>query len=421
MNFADISYLATVSIVGNIARSLVRILPYNWRLRLEAKGPVFTPGWIWVQAVSVGELILAEGLLGRLLDAGYSVHVTTGTSAGLDLLNKRLPEWSRGGRPITGGSFPLDDSCGLDSFLNSPPGAFISLETEIWPNLLRELDIRGIKSYIVNGRLTERSLSRGKVWMTKAASRLSLVVARDEVSAQAFMCLGAPNVILGGNLKADISSEVRLLHHGWEQVRKAWASYPVIVAGNTIDAEEELVLTAWKKARLVYCGLRLILAPRQPNRFQLVADLLTANFLSFRRSSGGWSATNAEDWDSVDVLLLDTMGELASAYGEGTIALVGGGWNWSGGHNPMEPVRWGIPTIIGPGYKNFKDLVTPLIEANLLQVVSVDDLDGAVADSLAGASLRTSVILGKPVVLPECLTGTLDRTWKIIKATLPTP
>lgn len=421
MNFTDISYLATVTIIGRLARCFASMLPSNWQLRLKAKGPAFASGWIWVHAVSVGELILAEGIIFRLLDSGYRIHVTTGTSAGLDVLNKRLPEWSRGDRSVTGGSFPLDDGYGLDSFLRSPPGAFISLETEIWPNLLRELNIRDIESYIINGRLTERSLSAGKRWITKAASRLSLVVARDEASAQAFLGLGAPNVVLGGNLKVDVLlSDARVLHAGWKSLRKAWSGYPIIVAGNTVDAEEDLILQVWKRARLVYPGLRLIVAPRHPSRFQSVADLLAAESLIFRRSCVDWS-DNSEDWDSVDILLLDTMGELASVYGEGTVALVGGGWFWSGGHNPMESIRCGLPTIIGPGFKNFEDLVIPLIKAKLIQVVSADRLVDAVVDSLASASLRPSADLCQSVKLPECLTGALDKTWQIIKDVLPMP
>ena len=419
VDFIDISYLVVVSIVGGLARSLVGRLPYNWRLRLEARGPVFKPGWIWVQAVSVGEIILAEGILGRLLDAGYRVHITTGTAAGLDLLEKRLPEWSRGGKLITGGGFPLDDGYGLEDFFRSPPGAFISLETEIWPNLLRELDIRGIRSYIVNGRLTRRSLHRGNIWMSKAVSRLSIVVARDEVSAQAFRRLGANNVVLGGNLKVDIS-DVRPLHIGWESLRVAWANSQIIIAGNTVDTEEELVLAAWKRARFAFPGLRLIIAPRQPSRFQLVANLLTANSLHFHRGSEGWPV-DSKYWTSVDILLLDTMGELASAYGEGTIALVGGGWAWSGGHNPMEPVRWGLPTIIGPGYRNFEDIVSPLLDVQLVQVVKKDTLAVAVINSLASAPLRPTACKNYPVNLPECLTGALEKTWKTIKDVLPTP
>ena len=418
MDFMDASYLTVITLAGCLTRPLARGLPDNWRLRLQASVPDLRPGWIWVQAVSVGELMLAEGILGRLLDAGHRVHVTTGTAAGLELLVKRLPGWNRGTGRITGGSFPLDDPQGLDGFLRCPPGAFISLETEIWPNLLRQLAARGIPSCIVNGRLTGRSLDRGRSLMARAASRLSLVAARDEASVQAFRHLGAPRVVLGGNLKADLPAP-RPLHPGWEPLREAWAGSPVLVAGNTVETEEERVLEAWQRARTVHPGLRLILAPRQPRRFQLVAELLQAKSLRFRRGSGSWPA-GPEPWAATDILLLDTLGELAAAYGEGTLALVGGGWGWSGGHNPLEPVKWGLPTLVGPGFANFEDLVLPLGEAGLLQVVAAEKLAAEVTANLASAILRPGA-QAAPVRLPDSLTGSLEKTWEIVRTTIPGP
>jgi 3-deoxy-D-manno-octulosonic-acid transferase len=380
--------------------------------------PPLRAGWIWVQAVSVGELMLAEGILGRLLAAGYRIHVTTGTVAGLELLNKRLPGWDRGTGRVTGGAFPLDDPRGLDAFLRRPPGAFISLETEIWPNLLCQLADRGIPACIVNGRLTERSLGRGRAWMARAASRLSLVAARDEGSVQAFQRLGAPQVVLGGNLKADLPAP-RPLHAGWGPLREAWRSDPVLVAGNTLETEEEQVLAVWEQVRAAHPGLRLVLVPRQPRRFPVVADLLQNRGSRFRKASGPWP-DSAEAWADTDILLVDTLGELAAAYGEGTLALVGGGWAWTGGHNPLEPVSWGLPTLLGPGFANFEDLVLPLRAAGLVQVVEAADLAAAVSAGLAATPLRPAS-LGQPVVFPASLTGALEKTWNFITRILPRP
>jgi 3-deoxy-D-manno-octulosonic-acid transferase len=418
MDFVDISYLVAVTLAGGCARALARGLPDNWRLRLQASLPEQQPGWIWVHAVSVGELMLAEGILGRLLAAGHRIHVTTGTAAGLELLNRRLPGWDRGTGRITGGAFPLDDPRGLAGFFRPAPGAFISLETEIWPNLLRQLAAHGIPACIVNGRLTGRSLRRGRAWMARAASRLTLVAARDEASAQAFVRLGAPRVELGGNLKADLPAP-RPPHQGWEPLREAWRAHPVLVAGNTVDGEEELVLEAWTRARAAHPGLRLVLAPRQPRRFQAVAELLQARDLRFRRGSGAWPA-GPEAWAATDILLLDTLGELAGAYGEGTLALVGGGWTWSGGHNPLEPVRLGVPTLLGPGFANFGDLVAPLRQAGLVRVVAAEGLAGEVAAMLAAGPLRPAAA-GATVLLPESLTGALEKTWELIRRIIPEP
>ncbi|HEX9081445.1 MAG TPA: glycosyltransferase N-terminal domain-containing protein, partial [Holophagaceae bacterium] len=362
MDLLDLSYFVPVSLAGAAARACARELPEGWRLRLGAEGPALPAGaWLWIHAVSVGELLLADGLVAALRAQGHRLHVTTGTLAGLTLLTQRLPAWEGGTGRVSGGAFPLDDPAGLEDFLVHPPAAFVALETELWPNLLRALEAADIPRCIVNGRLTEKSLQRGGPWLRRAARRLSLVAARDEASAEAFRRLGAPEVALGGNLKADLPPPSPL-HRGWLNLREAWAEDPVLVVGNTLEGEEELVLATWEAARADWPRLRLILAPRQPRRFPAVAEAFAARGLRFRRAASPWPEAPTP-WAETDMLLLDTLGELPAAYAEGTLALVAGGWRASGGHNPLEPVRAGLPTLVGPGFGNFEDLVPPLREA----------------------------------------------------------
>jgi len=412
----DLSYLAAVSLAGAGVRACARGLPEGWRVRLQAVAPDLPAGaWVWLHAVSVGELLLADGLVGRLRESGRRLHVTTGTPAGLDLLARRLPAWAAGTGQVSGGAFPLDDPDGLEAFLSREPGAFVALETELWPNLLRVLEARSIPRCVVNGRLTEKSLGRGGPWLRRAASRLSLVAARDEASAGAFHRLGAPRVELGGNLKADLPPPAPL-HAGWEALRRAWAPFPVLVAGNTLEGEEDLILSAWEAAREVVPGLRLILAPRQPRRFRAVAAAFSARGLRFRQASSSW-AGDASSWTAVDLLLLDTLGELPAAYGEGTLALVAGGWRSEGGHNPLEPVRAGVLTLLGPGFANFDDLVPPLREAGRLRVVPEPELTAAVIEGLASVPLRPS----GEAAIPASLAGALDRTMALLEPLLPPP
>lgn len=413
MDTLDFSYRLAVSLAGAAARACARGLPEGWRVRLAAEAPDLPAGrWVWVHAVSVGELLLADGLLGRLREAGHRVHLTTGTPAGLDLLERRLPGWDGGSGLLSGGAFPLDDPGGLESFLRHPPGAFIALETELWPGLLEALEGRGVPRLVVNGRLTEKSLERGGPWLRRAASRLTLVAARDEASAEAFRRLGAPEVVLGGNLKADLPSP-RPLHEGWAGLRAAWAGIPVLVVGNTVEGEEEWLLEVWTAARLRVPGLRLILAPRQPRRFDTVARLFAERGLAFHRASAPWLEEWA--WKDLDALLLDTLGELPSAYAEGTVALVAGGWAAPGGHNPLEPVRAGVPTIIGPGFSNFTDLVVPLVESGGLEVAEVAGLEERLVARLGTTPLRP----GSPAALPASLTGAMARTWALTSPHLP--
>jgi len=409
----DFSYRLAVSTAGALARACVRGLPEGWQMRLQAGVPDLPENrWIWLHAVSVGELLLADGLVARLRKAGHRVHLSTGTPAGLALLSKRLPDWDGQTGLITGGAFPLDDPAGLEPFLLRRPGAFIALETELWPGLLEALEARAVPRLVVNGRLTEKSLQRGKAWLRRAAARLTCVAARDEASALAFRQLGAPEVGLGGNLKADLPAP-RPLHGGWEALRTAWSDAPVLVIGNTVEGEEDLLLEVWKAVRAQVPTLRLILAPRQPRRFGEVAQRLEARGLAFRRASEPWP--DEAVWRAAEVLLLDTLGELSAAYGEGTLALVAGGWAAAGGHNPLEPLRAGVPAIIGPGYSNFEDLVPPLVETRHLQVVPGQDLQARILEALDGAPLRP----GPPRPLPGSMAGALDRTWALIAPYLP--
>jgi 3-deoxy-D-manno-octulosonic-acid transferase len=123
----------------------------------------------------------------------------------------------------------------------------------------------------------------------------------------------------------------------------------------------------------------------------------------------------AGTWQPLEALLLDTLGELPSAYAEGTVALVAGGWAASGGHNPLEPVRAGLPTVIGPGFSNFEDLVTPLLGAGRIEVVDLAGLEASLLANLAQAPLRPGTV----APLPELLAGALDRTWALIAPHLP--
>jgi 3-deoxy-D-manno-octulosonic-acid transferase len=409
----DFSYRLAVSLAGAAARACVRGLPEGWRVRLEAGMPGLPArGWIWLHAVSVGELLLADGLVLRLRGVGHRVHLSTGTPAGLELLARRLPDWDGGTGRITGGAFPLDDPAGLEPFLLHLPGAFIALETELWPGLLEALDERGVPRLVVNGRLTEKSVQRGGPWLRRAASRLTCVAARDHVSAEAFRRMGAPQVHLGGNLKADLPAP-RPLHGGWDGLRKAWSEDPVLIIGNTVAGEEALLLDAWEAVKAKIPGLRLVLAPRQPRRFAEVADLFRARGLVFRQAAAPWP--DESDWRGTEALLLDTLGELSAAYAEGTLALVAGGWAASGGHNPLEPIRAGVPAIIGPGYANFEDLVPSLVDAGHLDVVPGHDLEARILAILDQAPLRP----GPPRALPESMAGALDRTWALIAPHLP--
>ena len=414
MDLRDASYWGLSAVAGGVARALRRGLPQGWRLRLEARPPEGLPKgrWIWVHAVSVGELLVAEGLVLRLRDLGHRLHLSTGTLGGLDLLHRRLEAWDGGRGLVSGGGFPFDDPAGLRPWLEAEPALFLALETELWPGLMRALEVAGVPAALVNARLTEKTLRNPLA--SAAARRFQVVAARDAESAEGFRALGAPSVALAGNLKADLPPPPPL-HPGWERLAEGWAGHPILVAGNTLEGEEALILSTWQALRAAWPTLRLVMAPRQPKRFEAVAGLLEGQ--GFRRASEPWPES-AEAWGPVDILLADTLGELSRAYALGTVALVGGGWMGEGGHNPLEPLRWGVPTVLGPGFRNFEDLVAPLRDRARMKVVEAPELEGTVAAFLAEAPLRAS---GEPDPALAALTGATDRTLALLGPLLPAP
>lgn len=412
MDFLDATYLGLSTVAGGLARGLAGGLPEGWRMRLEA-APCedLPPGrWLWVHAVSVGELLVAEGLVARLRDRGHRLHLTTGTPAGLALLARRLPVLDAGTGLLSGSAFPFDDLEGLRAWRQARPGLFLALETELWPGLMRALEEDGLPRALVNGRLTSKSLRNP--FARAAARRFDMVAARDAESAEGFRALGSPRVEVAGNLKADLPPPVPL-HGGWRHLLSAWSEDPILVVGNTVEGEESMVVALWRKLAEARPGLRLILAPRQPRRFGEVAGLLEG--LPFRRASDPWPEDQGP-WADTSILLLDTLGELSRAYGEGTLALVGGGWAWSGGHNPLEPLRFGVPTLIGPGFRNFEDLVEPLLGRSALRVVEAGELPATAGNLLASLPLRGA---GEPDPALALLMGATDRVLAVLDPLLP--
>ncbi|MBI4912106.1 MAG: hypothetical protein HY823_05170 [Acidobacteria bacterium] len=407
----DLSYRALSSLAGACGRALRRGLPPGWRSRLEADPGALQGGWIWLHAVSVGEILVAEGLVRRLLEAAHRIHLTTGTEAGLALLATKGRSWDPEALGLSWSAFPFDDPLGLAPFLEVPPALFVALETELWPGLLMSLAQRGIPAVVVNGRLTERS--RGP-WIRSAVGRLALVAARDEASAAAFRSMGAPRVELGGNLKADLPPPPPL-HEGWGPLMEAWKECRVLVAGNTVEGEESWIL---ERFSALGPSWRMILAPRQPRRFPEAARLLGDRGIPFRRASETWPES-PPGWAGTRVLLLDTLGELASAYALGTLALVGGGWGWSGGHNPLEPLRWGVPTWIGPGYSNFLDLVGPLLGQGLVEVHEEREIRTMPESVFSSFPLRGSGLGSLEPRMPPEFSGALEKTWGLLREFLP--
>lgn len=324
------------------------------RLLGNQGGPV-----VWVHAVSVGELLAAarmiEELKKRLPDRRIVVSTTTRT--GQALARQRF------GQENTF-YFPLDFAFAVRAYLRAlKPQMLVLMETEFWPRLLVECRHARIPVAVVNARISDRSWPRymrlrflWKRWLNS----LALVMAQSELDVERLRAIGAANVRFGGNLKYDIRiSEKAAVTRALEA--QAAPNAKVLVCGSTLEGEESMLLAAAPRDAVV------ILAPRHPERFDAVAQLLERSGRPWARRSQWMAAQKPLEQGSV--FLLDSIGELASVYSLATVAFVGGSLVSAGGHNPLEAAQFKAPIIMGPHYENFRAMVEKLKSAEAVCIV----------------------------------------------------
>lgn len=311
-------------------------------------------GPIWIQTVSVGEVRIGLRLARALSSRGLPVALTSTTAAGLALARK---EGSPGLDPR---AFPLDlGPCVRRALRSLRPRALVLVETELWPVLFREARRAGIPILIANGRLSDRALARTLRFKSLYARALQgvHVAAQTEEHAARFRLLGAwpERVTILGNLKYDLTPPP-----SFEAAREALASLfpqgPLWVAGSVREGEEAAVAQAHAEVKARLPGARLVLAPRHLDRIPAALEACArAGLAAVRRSRPGDGA-----WD---VLLLDTMGELWSAYALCGAAFVGGSLVPLGGQNVLEPAYLARPVLIGPHTENFREDAERLVAA----------------------------------------------------------
>ncbi|OIP34831.1 MAG: hypothetical protein AUK27_06250 [Deltaproteobacteria bacterium CG2_30_66_27] len=331
---------------------------------------------VWVHAVSVGETLAAVPLL-RLLrrrvpDARLLVSSVT-------LTGRETAVKSLSGVVDEGFFFPFDlpGLCGkiLDRVR---PDVVAIVETEIWPNFIAACARRGIPVVIVNGRLSKRSFAgymRFRWFFTPILRTLRTISAQTAEDAERFAALGAPReiVTVGGNLKFDVSPpEIGASPLSALLLKEKGAGSAWIVAGSTHDGEEAQILRAFLSAREGNPSIRLLLAPRHPERFDAVEALVHREGVSMVRRTA--IPVGAEHLPET-VLLLDTVGELSGAYAAADLAFVGGSLVPKGGHNVLEPSWHGVPTIVGPHMENFREIADAFLAGDaLIRVAGEEEL-----------------------------------------------
>lgn len=388
--------------------------------RMARDLPEMPPGSLWMHAVSVGEVEIARRLVRELAGSVPEVPVvlTATTATGLALARKSLGDELR----VT--PCPLDLPGAVGRFLDAVrPRALVVVETELWPEMLHQAGARGVPVAVVNARLSDgsfRSYRRVRRPLEPLLAPVSMVLARARSDAERFAALGVPSsaIRIAGNIKYDIEPDTEPLPWA-DDVRAAAAGRPVVVAGSTMEGEEEIVLEAASRCAAGGAPFYLVLAPRHPERFDAVATLLAERgFTVARRSSG------APPGGDSTVFLLDTIGELARAYRSAEVAFIGGSLAPTGGHNPLEPAVWGVPVLSGPHVHNFVEVYDEMTAAGAAVLVDgVDELADALsawlhnpkAAGVAGAAGRTVIETNRGatertvVALLELLGGTSGR------------
>ena len=342
---------------------------------------------IWVHAVSVGEVIAAKALLPLLRESfpGKPVFVSVTTLTGKQVADRQL-------RDADGIFFcPFDWRFAVRRVVaRIRPQALLVVETEIWPHMLRACHEAGAATMLVNGRISDRSFRRYRLirlflkHYLRPVDRFCMQNARY---AERIIELGADpaKVSVTGSLKFDAvlpsheppSPAAQLIPSG----------RTVVVAGSTLAPEEEILLDVFRSLRKAHPSLLLVIAPRHPERFDEVVKLAEARELSVvRRSSLKQPAAEA------DIMVLDTMGELASIYGAADLVFIGGSLATWGGHNIIEPAAEGKPVVFGPHMSNFQEIASSFLEAAAaIQVGGREELEEVLGRLLEEEGLRADI------------------------------
>ena len=312
------------------------------------QGPAPAPGMLWLHAVSLGETRAAQPLIEalRTQQPGLRLLLTHGTATGRTAGQSLLREGD------AQAWLPYDTPGAARRFLRRfQPSVGVLMETELWPSLMREAERAGLPIVLANARLSERSARKGRrlaALLHPAARRLTLALAQTAGDAERLRAAGAPQVLIDGNLKFDVTPPPPLLARG-RQWRDA-AQRPVVMAANSREGEEASLLAAWRSQPAP--RPLLLLVPRHPQRFDEVAAMVAAHGFSLARRSA-WADVPPATAAAADVWLGDSMGEMALYYAMAEVALLGGSFEPLGGHNLIEAAACGCPIVIGLHTFNF--------------------------------------------------------------------
>jgi 3-deoxy-D-manno-octulosonic-acid transferase len=370
---------------------------------------------IWLHAVSLGEMSAAAPLV-RALRSRYPENplvLTCGTPTG------RARARGLFGDTVDVRFLPYDTTGAVARFLDRVrPRLAVIMETELWPNLFKECERRGVPLVLASARLSAKSVSRYRLLgglFRGIFSASSLIAAQTALDAERFIAIGAQSARtrVMGNIKFDVELGASAIDQGRELRASFGGARPTWIAGSTHAGEEEQVLAAHEELR---GSTLLILVPRHPDRFRAVADLLSSRGVRFTRRSSGIPPDAA-----TQVVLADSVGELAALYASADVAFVGGSLVPIGGHNLLEPAALGLPVLTGPYQANGQDIARLLLQQGAaLQVADRHELAACLTRLLADPAERQRMgDIGRHIV--ESNRGSVARLLELIEPLLSSP
>lgn len=422
------SLLLTLGLVVLIPHFLFQALAHGkyiagLRQRLGSVPQVDGKPVIWLHCVSVGETQAARPLAQRLKQEfpHHALVVSTITLTGQTLARDVFRDQAE-----SVFYFPFDWRWSVRRALKTiNPAAVLIMETELWPNFLRECKARHIPVALVNGRISRQSYRRYsliKFFLRRVLSCLSVAVMQSETDAERLQSLGMARdrLFTAGNLKFDAEVAGELTGRT-EEIRKRFglrSGTPLVLAASTHSPEEEMMLESIKQLRTKQ-PVRLMIAPRRPERFNEVAASIQKSGLSWARKT---NPPQPEDTDAA-VILLDTIGELPATYSLADVVFVGGSLVDKGGHNVLEPAAAGAAVVTGAHTHNFHAIVDLMVEAGaivqlppLRNIATIEEITNVFAELLADPEERHALgRRAKQLVTDN--QGATDRTIRLILST----
>ncbi|KGP63116.1 3-deoxy-D-manno-octulosonic acid transferase [Legionella norrlandica] len=354
-----------------------------------------TPIDVWIHAVSLGEVIAATPLIDAMLDKQWSVLVTTMTPTGSERVMARF------GNKVIHRYLPYDLPFILKQFFRKiKPRIGVIMETELWPNLVHYAHIANVALFLVNGRLSERSMQgyrKFKCLFKPILNQFSGLLVQSEEDAQRFIDLGAhcDLVHVLGNMKFDLQIN-SINAEKFKGLKDHWGDDRVVViAASTHENEESQILSQLRRLQEAIPEIVLLIAPRHPERFQTVYQLSV---------QAGFNTGYRSDLDTIsrenEVVVLDSLGELLGFYQISDFAFVGGSLVSVGGHNVLEPIAMNIPVLSGNQVHNFKTICRDLNEAQAIKLVNnADELTEAIIKMYQDKESQRKMIKNAAIVL----------------------